>query len=159
MCFYDLPNKHFFQPLGGQSVDNLNHETTSWTVKSDVSKENFQPVLFLRPHWTRFTFRGKAFRLRYYKRLNRFFFNLGFSHPAKLILTKVFLGARKPRPKERTRQRYGIFCYCFAQLQLLNRETQSVKPYNPYTQRGLRLRSQPITRRFGKISQHISSLH
>ena len=35
------------------------------------------------------------------------------------------------------------------------RKTMVRKPYNFYTQRGLRLRAQGIGRRFGKISQHI----
>lgn len=153
------PNKLLVLPIGGQVTDILNYEASSILFKNSPKERLYDLTVFLKPHWTRFMFRGKAFRLRYYKFLNRFIFNLGYSHISKLGLSSNFLGARKPRPRERTRQRYAIFTFNFKQLLLLKREAMQVKPYNFYTQRGLRLRSQGIGRRFGKISQHISSLH
>lgn len=159
VCQVNTPNHINFQPFGAVSVDLLNCETTSSLWLPTQNTHLYEPTIFLRPHWTRFMFRGKAFRLRYYKKLNRFFFNLGFSHVTRLFLGPAFLGARKPRPRERTRQRYAIFSYNFYQITMLQAHTRVVKPYNVYTQRGLRLRAQGIGRRFGKISQHISSLH
>ncbi len=156
---YDYPNKLYINALGGQSLDTINLEATSTYLVTTKGVRLFSLTPNLVPHWTRFMFRGKAFRLRYYKRLNRFIFNLGYSHITKLWLSNIFLGARKPRPRERTRQRYAVFSYSLKQLIALKWWTVRVKPYNFYTQRGLRLRAQGIGRRFGKISQHISSLH
>jgi hypothetical protein len=103
--------------------------------------------------WTRIAFRGKSYRVKCFKKLRKFTFNFGYSHWSKFIANSAWTMHR------RRRQNYLVFTYNLEDMQFFKRQLPYVRFYNCYTMRGLRLKKQPIIRRFGKISQHISILH
>jgi len=103
--------------------------------------------------WAKLAFRGKSFRIRNFCRYNKFTFNFGYSHWTKLKLQKRWFFFK------RRRQRYLIITFFLKDFNFFRRFFPKIKIYNCYTMRGLRFKRQAIIRRFGKISQHISSLH
>jgi hypothetical protein len=105
-------------------------------------------------HWVRVAFRGKGFRLRKFKRVNKVTLNFGHSHWTKLALLPDNYFFKKLK-----RQNYVCFVKTYQQLKLFKKLIKTVKRLNCYTKRGLRLKKQFIRRRFGKISQVVSSLH
>ena len=104
-------------------------------------------------HWVRVSFRGKGYRLRKFKKINKLTLNFGHSHWAKLLLTNHFF-FRKIR-----RQNYLCLISGYSFLKTLKSGVKFFKKLNSYTKRGLRLKKQFIKKRFGKISQVVSSLH
>jgi hypothetical protein len=105
-------------------------------------------------HWTRVSFRGKSYRVKCFKKIKKFTFNFGYSHWTKFKAYSYNWSFFRKR-----RQSYLIFTYNFFDIKFFKRILPTVRTYNPYTMRGLRLKKQAIIRRFGKISQHISILH
>lgn len=105
-------------------------------------------------HWARVAFRGKGFRLRRFKSHNRLTFNFGHSHWSKMALSSSEFFFKKIK-----RQNYMCLIKSYDQLKLFKKTIKFLKKLNVYTKRGLRLRRQFIKRRFGKISQVVSSLH
>ena len=103
--------------------------------------------------WARINFRGKSYRVRNFCKNNKFTFNFGYSHWTKLKLFANWFFFKKRR------QNFLIFTYSLTDFMFFKRFFPYIRFYNCYTKRGLRLKKQPIIRRFGKISQHISSLH
>lgn len=104
-------------------------------------------------HWFRVSFRGKGFRLRKFKALNKVTLNFGHSHWAKILLNSNFFF------KKIRRQNYLCLTTHFHFYKSLKSGLKFFKKLNTYTKRGLRLRKQYIRKRFGKISQVVSSLH
>lgn len=105
-------------------------------------------------HWFRISFRGKGFRLRKFKHLSKLTLNFGHSHWARVALSKDLYFLKKIR-----RQNYLCVTRFFSNYKNLKKDLKKYKTLNKYTKRGLRLRKQFIFRRFGKISQVVSSLH
>lgn len=105
-------------------------------------------------HWIRVVFRGKGFRLRKFKHLNKLTLNFGHSH-----WTKVGLDFDNFFFKKIKRQNYLCIIKKYSQLKNFKKKIKFIKSLNMYTKRGLRLKKQFIRRRFGKISQVVSSLH
>lgn len=105
-------------------------------------------------HWVRVVFRGKGFRLRKFKEVNKLTLNFGHSHWTKIGLNTENFFFKKIR-----RQNYLCIIKRYSQLKGLKKKIKFIKPLNIYTKRGLRLKKQFIRRRFGKISQVVSSLH
>ncbi len=105
-------------------------------------------------HWIRVIFKGKGFRLRKFKQFNKLTFNFGHSH-----WTKIGLGMADFFFKKIRRQNYICLIKKYSQLKLFKKTIKFIKLLNVYTKRGLRLKKQFIRRRFGKISQVVSSLH
>lgn len=105
-------------------------------------------------HWVRIAFKGKGYRLRKFKNLNKVTLNFGHSHWAKLALNSDLYFFKKIR-----RQNYLCIMKYFSNYKTFKNDIKFYKPLNVYTRRGLRLRKQYIRRRFGKISQVVSSLH
>ena len=105
-------------------------------------------------HWFRVSFKGKGYRLRKFKKYNKLTLNFGHSHWARLVLNNKMFFFKKLR-----RQNY----LCLAKNYFLYKKIKSgfkfFKKLNSYTKRGLRLKKQFIKKRFGKISQVVSSLH
>lgn len=101
----------------------------------------------------RVVFKGKGFRVRIYRARRKVTFNFGHSHWTKLKLLSFWF-AYKLR-----RQSYVFITYDGYNESLFKSILPSIRVMNRYTQRGLRLKCQAIKRRFGKISQYISSLH
>lgn len=105
-------------------------------------------------HWVRIAFKGKGYRLRKFKGLNKVTLNFGHSHWAKLALNPNLYFFKKIR-----RQNYLCIMKYFDNYKNFKNNIKFYKPLNVYTRRGLRLKKQFIRRRFGKISQVVSSLH
>lgn len=103
--------------------------------------------------WARLAFRGKSFRVRNFSDINKFTLNFGYSHWLKLKFDYRWTFFKKRR------QRYVIYTFFYKNFCFFKRFFPYIRFYNRYTMRGLRFCKQVIIRRFGKISQHISSLH
>lgn len=106
------------------------------------------------PHWVRVAFRGKGFRLRKFKNNLKLTLNFGHSHWARLAMNSTFFFFKKLR-----RQNYICIVKTFFKIKSFKKNIKNYKTLNMYTKRGLRLKKQYIRRRFGKISQVVSSLH
>lgn len=104
-------------------------------------------------HWVRVSFRGKGYRLRKFRKINKLTLNFGHSHWAKLLLKKYFFF------KKIRRQNYMCLISGYSFFKTFRLGVKFFKKINSYTKRGLRLRKQFIQKRFGKISQVTSSLH
>lgn len=132
------------------------------TLSSMYSK--FSPVHFLKlnkfilktfsAHWMRVSFRGKGYRLRKFKKLNKLTLNFGHSHWAKISLNRDNYFFKKIR-----RQNYICVANNYSDYKTFKNDLKFFKALNVYTKRGLRLKKQFIRKRFGKISQVVSSLH
>lgn len=105
-------------------------------------------------HWMRVSFKGKGYRLRKFKNLNKLTLNFGHSHWAKLSLDNNIFFFKKIR-----RQNYLCLSKYYNLYNYFKLSLKTFKKINTYTKRGLRLKKQFIKRRFGKISQVVSSLH
>jgi len=105
-------------------------------------------------HWMRVSFRGKGYRLRKFKTFNKVTLNFGHSHWAKLALDSNTYFFKKLR-----RQNYLCFMKGYDFYKHIKLDMKIFKSLNVYTKRGLRLKKQYIKKRFGKISQVVSSLH
>lgn len=105
-------------------------------------------------HWLRISFRGKGYRLRKFKKINKVTLNFGHSHWARLALDKNIFFFKKLR-----RQNYICSVKTYSQYKAIKKGFKFFKKLNVYTKRGLRLKKQFIRKRFGKISQVVSSLH
>lgn len=103
--------------------------------------------------WRRVAFRGKSFRVRNFRPLQKVILNLGFSHWTRFFLDTAWTFLKKRR------QSYVWFTQSFFSYTKMLQFVPFIRTYNCYTMRGFRFKKQPIVRRFGKISQHISSLH
>jgi hypothetical protein len=104
---------------------------------------------FLRIVW-----RGKAYRIRLFKKKKKFTFNFGHSHWYKLVYNKPFYSFFRIK-----RQSYLVLFNTRNQRRTLTDIFSSIRPYNKYTRRGIRLKKSVYIRRFGKISQVNSILH
>lgn len=105
-------------------------------------------------HWFRVSFRGKGYRLRKFKIHNKVTLNFGHSHWAKLALDRDVFFFKKLK-----RQNYVCAVRGYSFYKALKFGFKFFKKLNTYTKRGLRLKRQYIRKRFGKISQVVSSLH
>ena len=106
-------------------------------------------LYFLRIIW-----RGKAYRVRLFKKHQKFTFNFGHSHWYKMIYFKTKLEFFRLR-----RQNYIVFIQNRFDLKRVKAFFNGIRTYNKYTRRGIRLKKSPYIRRFGKISQVNSILH
>lgn len=144
----------FFTP-SIQCFDSLNTLTSCYRVqnapKTLYTLFKISKLFFI--FWRRVAFRGKSFRVRNFKPLLRVILNFGHSHKTHLYLNAVWSFLKKRR------QSYVWFTMCERTFKCLLRFLPRIKVYNRYTMRGLRFKKQAIVRRFGKLSQHISSLH
>lgn len=119
-----------------------------------LSKFNKFILKALSTHWLRISFRGKGFRLRKFKKTNKMTLNFGHSHWAKLAFVNNIFFLKKIR-----RQNYICVVKGYGVYKTFKKNIKFFKKLNSYTKRGLRLKKQYIQKRFGKISQVVSSLH
>lgn len=162
---YEL-NKTKFLVFKGQNVlfylsfeksifDIFNNHFSSYRYKKRLNKSlmftYFYNFFFI--YWFHISFKGKSYRIRAFKKVKRFTFNLGYSHWTRLKLNKFW------KIMKRRRQKYVLFTETRMNKVLFGFFFRYLREMNRYTLRGIRLSKQPIKRRFGKISQHISSLH
>lgn len=135
--------------------DSLNNSHASYLEVSKLKKSvtlSFLSNYFL-TQWAHLAFRGKSFRIRNFSSHNKLTLNFGYSHWTRLKLNERWAFFK------RRRQSYVIYTWSINDFSPFTRFFPHIRFYNKYTMRGLRLRKQPIIRRFGKISQHISILH
>lgn len=153
--FFTKNSKFYFSGFFKKDFDNFNNSINSFKKKNYFLMNNLNILIFsfFLYQCLHMGFRGKSYRIRNFTRVNKFTFNLGYSHWTKLKLLVNWSFYK------RRRQNYLIYCFFLKDFFFFKRFISKVRVYNPYTMRGLRLRKQPIIRRFGKISQHISSLH
>jgi hypothetical protein len=105
-------------------------------------------------HWIRIAFKGKGYRMRKFQKSIKLTLNFGHSHWAKVGFDGHYFWIRKMR-----RQNYMCIIKGYKNLRGAKLELKYIRRLNKYTKRGLRLRKQFLQRRFGKISQVVSSLH
>lgn len=153
---FNLNNSYFFLSSPAASkFDSLNNHSTGYRGVWRKFRNGTIDIItwYFLIQWAHLGFRGKSYRIRNFCRVNKFTFNLGYSHWTRLKLLDKWAFFK------RRRQNYVVFTYLSKDFLYFRRFIPFVRFYNCYTMRGLRLRKQPIIRRFGKISQHISSLH
>lgn len=97
--------------------------------------------------------KGKAYRVRFFKKSQKFTFNFGHSHWTKLYYdnSTTFFKLK--------RQLYLILFYNLKDKEGIVKTINSIRFFNKYTLRGLKIKQTPYRRRFGKISQANSLLH
>lgn len=137
---------------------NLNTSGQKYSTLQFFKKFNHLLFYFL-IFWKRIIFRGKSFRVRLFKKKNKFILNFGYSHKTILKLFHQWAAARRKRKKERDRQRYVVYTNDPAVVKKFVLFFTNIKPYNCYTRRGLRFKVSPYGRRKGKLNQHVSILH
>lgn len=137
--------------------DNLNKIATNKTISGNIKISNNYIFNFIKNSyiiiWTRIVFRGKGFRIRNFQKELKLTFNFGHSHWDKLKLYKLWWFFKLRR------QSYVVLTFFINYLFLFERLLSRVRIVNRYTNRGLRIKKQPIIQRFGKISQVVSLLH
>jgi len=102
----------------------------------------------------RIIWKGKAYRVRYFKKNNKFTFNFGHSHWCKLLFFINLFNFFKIK-----KQNYVIFFKYRKNLKYVEHFFNNIREFNKYTRRGVRVKNVPTSRRFGKISQVNSSLN
>lgn len=169
-CFFKLPTFYLFKFNANNSAcwaatpitkyDLFNSCTSAVKLSCQSTFKTYSVFeyyyLFF---FKRITFRGKSYRIRYFKKINKFTLNFNYSHWTKVKLSNSWSITRRKKKKERDRQRYLILTTNFFLLPNFINFFKNIRFYNCYTMRGLRFRTQPIIRRFGKLSQHVSILH
>lgn len=122
---------------------------SSNTVKFKLFFVHSYLIYFLKIIW-----RGKAFRIRFFKKSNKFTFNFGHSHWLKLVYSSFKFNFFKIR-----RQSYIVQFVDEKLKKILIQYFNNLRLMNKYTKRGIRVKNTPYVKRFGKISQVNSSLH
>jgi len=138
--------KYIFIPLNF-SVTHLSNKNPRLKKLKNYYKWTFSFFFF------HFMWRGKAFRIRFYKKNNKITFNFNHSHTTKLIYGDNYSFAKLRR------QLYLILFYDYSDLFTLPGIFQKIRVYNKYTKRGIRIKQLPYRIRFGKVSQVNSLLH
>ena len=105
-------------------------------------------------YYLRLIWRGKAYRIRFFKKSQKFTFNFGHSHWFKLTFRKNKFQFFRMR-----RQSYLVTYSNRLEYFFLRDLFNNIRQYNKYTKRGLRLKKTLYKQRFGKISQVNSILH
>ena len=106
-------------------------------------------VYFLKIMW-----RGKAYRVRLFKKKSKFTLNFGHSHWYKVLYKKDYFKFFKIR-----RQSYLVLFSNREERHFVANAFHTIRRYNKYTKRGIRVKKTFFLRRFGKISQVNSILH
>lgn len=129
---------------------NQNFYKTNYVIKKyeDYFSNTFI-IYFLRIIW-----KGKAFRVRYFKNNSKFTLNFGHSHWLKIIFFPKILKFIKLK-----RQNYLILFEHYVNIIKLQKFFNNLKKMNKYTKRGIRIKNTYYIKRFGKISQINSSSH
>lgn len=145
--------KIIFKKINNIGVFILNYKQSSCNDNFIINKlRNFFAhsyiIYFLKIVW-----RGKAYRIRFFKKSSKFTFNFGHSHWLKLIYNRNF-NFYKIR-----NQTYLVIFHIRKQANIIVEKFNHIKIMNKYTKRGVRIKTTPYIKRFGKISQVNSSLH
>lgn len=146
--FFTFSQELPFDALNGASLVRL-----VWRKADQLALKVYFNNLFF-PLWGRIAFRGKSYRMRNFKNMNKITFNLGYSHWTKIVFSPNLWWFYKRR-----RQSYFIQCQTIAAFLRFEVELHYLRVMNRYTRRGVRMRKAPLIQRFGKISQYVSLLH
>lgn len=119
---------------------------------SDILKKYYTYTFIT--FYLRIIWRGKAYRVRLFKKNQKFTLNFGHSHWCKLWYNINFFKFFKIK-----RQNYVVLFNSRWDDFYLKFLFTKIRIYNKYTRRGIKLKKTPYVRRFGKISQVNSSLH
>lgn len=132
----------------------LNSGGHCYTQKKFIKKlQHFFTYTFLM-YYLRIVWRGKAYRIRFFKKSNKFTFNFGHSHWYKLTYDKQYISFFRLK-----RQSYLVYFADKMKKLKLEKLFNSIRIYNKYTKRGIRVKKTSYIKRFGKISQVNSVLH
>ena len=132
----------------------LNYLTVNYISKQKIFLfKNYYTYTFVL-YCLRIIWRGKAYRVRLFKKSCKFTFSFGYSHWYKLIYNKNYFNFTRIR-----RQNYVVIFQTRDELQSIKNIFNSIRIYNRYTRRGIRLKKSPYLKRFGKVSQVNSILH
>jgi hypothetical protein len=131
----------------------LNKKNFYVDVKASLISHKYYVATYVY-FFSRIIWRGKAYRVRLFKKNNKFTFNFGYSHWTKLIYdSSKFLFYKLGR------QNYLVLYHTREQQHELFSLFSNIRKMNKYTKRGIRVKKLPYIRRFGKISQVNSSSH
>lgn len=134
-------------------LDNYNKVSLYKTYNiTNINKLWNNLQILILPYWKRVVFKGKGFRMRKFRNSRKLTFNFGHSHWTKLRLRVFFILFKRKK-----RQSQYFFCYYKLLFEQICSLIMNIRKINKYTKRGLRLKKQPIIRRFGKISQMLSA--
>lgn len=146
--------KIVFKKINNISFFLLNYKQNLFKEQTGIKKLKFFFVHSYVIYFLRIVWRGKAFRIRYFKKYNKFTFNFGHSHWLKLIFKSNIFNFFKIK-----RQSYLSIFNDRLDAKNLIYYFNSLRQMNKYTKRGIRIKNTPYIKRFGKISQVNSSLH
>jgi len=96
----------------------------------------------------RIIWRGKAYRVRFFKKYNKFTLNFGHSHWCKIMYIPDYFQFLKIK-----RQNYVIVYSNQQEKKFIEYFFNNIRVFNKYTKRGMKIKQTPLIRRFGKISQ------
>ena len=102
----------------------------------------------------RIIWRGKAYRVRLFKKRKKFTFNFGHSHWYKMCYSGRYFQFFRLK-----RQSYLVIFSNRKLNFIVSSFFNGIRFYNHYTRRGIRLKKSFYKKRFGKISQVNSILH
>lgn len=151
ICYYINRLYKFILPYKFKTLDNIN--SNQFIIHYNNSLFTINYIYNFINTCGRIVFKGKGYRVRIFKKNKKITLNFGHSHWTKLKAYKnwSFFKLR--------RQSYVFFGVNYLHFLKFSKELSLVRIMNRYTQRGLRMKKQSIKKRFGKISQYISSLH
>lgn len=133
----------------------LSNNKKNFYIKNNIFENRYwkQFIFYVITYWEKIVFKGKGYRIRCFKKNKKFTFNFGRSHWTKIKLKYNWYLFRFAR------QKFYISTVGYLNFLEFKKCLRNIKKPNRYTLRGLRFKKQIIRRRFGKISQYISSLH
>lgn len=147
------------KPITHQRINNLIFYVLCLTEKNQNRTElrskfkNYYSTTFLY-FFLKITWRGKAYRVRLFKKYNKFTFNFGYSH-----WTKLLFDVKKFQFFKIKRQNYLVLFKERFEVSYITKFFDTIRTMNRYTKRGIRIKTTPYMRRFGKVSQVSNARH
>jgi hypothetical protein len=132
----------------------LNYGSHKFSKSKAINSINYYFTYSFLTFFLRIIWRWKAYRVRYFKKSNKFTLNFGHSHWCKILFEPQFIWFFKLK-----RQNYVIFFSTREEISFVTDFFSNIRAMNKYTRRGIRIKQTPYIKRFGKISQVNSSLH
>jgi hypothetical protein len=148
-------NEYFyFKKINNIYIFLLDYNRHTYLLKKyfDILKHYYTYTFVM--FYFKIMWRGKAYRVRFFKKNSKFTLNFGYSHWYKLLFNKAEYNFGKLK-----RQSYIVVFYKRLDRFYLTNVINNIRVLNKYTRRGMKIRKTPYIRRFGKISQVNSSLH
>jgi len=96
--------------------------------------------------------KGKAFRIKFFKKNKKLTFNFGHSHWTKCMYTHNYTISKIKK------QFYLIIFKYRQEKKTIIKIFNNIKKFNKYTKRGIRIKQSIYYKRFGKVSQSNSIL-